>query len=363
MNVPRSEEVETKIALVRSFLGDQEVVRLRGIDWFAWATAGASSAVLLAAETGIAEVLITFDGAWILTDQIEARRLLEEEIIGSYIIHVSAWAVPEEREQFVRKKCGPGLILSDRPESGEAPLPEVLVTAKRSMTAGEVERYREVGQLTAEAMSEALGLAEPGWTEWELAGAGAKALLSRGVHPALVLSAGKRRLTIYRHPTPSMERLCSCAMLVFCGRMHGLYANMTRFVSFEPLVPEEAEHHRLVREIEAHVLEQSRPGASLDSLYSGLARAYAEAGNAVAIQEHHQGGTTGYRAREIVAMPGMLAERLHNGTPVAWNPSIQGAKIEDTFLVTDTGLINLTMDPAWPVCEVAGIKRPLVLER
>lgn len=362
MTALRSEEVEFKIALVRSYLSEGEGVRLRGIDWFAWATAGASSAVLLAAETGIAEVFITIDGAWILTDEIEASRLQDEEIVGAYAIHASAWALPAEREQFIRVKAGEGLILSDRPGVNEAPLPEGLVTSKRVMLPGEIQRYREVGRLAAEAMSETLRSAEPGWTEWELAGAGARALLSRGVHPALVLSAGSRRLSIYRHPTPSRELLGTCAMLVFCGRMNGLYANLTRFVSFGRLLPSEADRHRQVREIEARVLEQSRPGVTLDALYSGLTRAYSEAGHAVAIQEHHQGGTTGYRAREIVAMPG-LTERLHNGTPVAWNPSLKGAKIEDTFIVTDSGLVNLTVDPEWPACEVAGLARPLVLER
>ncbi|MBT1073432.1 M24 family metallopeptidase [Pelotalea chapellei] len=362
MTMDRSAEVDFKIALVRSFLIEQEGVRLRGIDWFAWATAGASSAVLLAAETGIAEVLITLDGAWILTDDIEARRLQDEEIVGSYTIHASAWATPQDREQFVRKKGGT-LILSDRPKIGEAPLPSGMIDFKRSMMPGEIERYRKVGRLAAEAMTETLSLAEPEWTEWDLAGAGADALLSRGIHPALVLSAGNRRLPIYRHPTPSMDRIGNCAMLVFCGRMYGLYANLTRFVSFGPLEQAAVDRHRIVREIEARVLEQSKPGASLHSMYTVLAGAYAEAGQARAIQEHHQGGTTGYLSREIVVTPDLLGEYLRSNSAVAWNPSIKGAKIEDTFLVTDTGLLNLTLDPVWPVIEVAGLKRPLVLER
>lgn len=359
----RRVEVERKIDLVRSFLDTGEGVRLRGIDWFAWATAGASSAVLLAAETGIAEVLITVDGAWILTDEIEAERLGDEELAGSYTVQVSPWAEPETREEFVRMAVRRGLVLSDMPRHGnEAPLPEGVVAFKRRMMIEEIDRYREVGRLASRAVGDVLLRAEPGWSEYELAGEGARALLSRGIQPALVLAAGSRRLSLYRHPVPTRARLESGAMLVVCGRMHGLYANLTRFVSFGGLTREESDRHRLVREIEGDLLARSRPGVSLGELYDRCAAAYSSNGFPSAIHEHHQGGTTGYRAREVVAMPGAM-ELLHSGTPVAWNPSIRGAKIEDTFLVTDSGLVNLTADADWPAVEVNGIRRPLVLER
>ena len=46
---------------------------------------------------------------------------------------------------------------------------------------------------------------------------------------------------------------------------------------------------------------------------------------------------------------------------VAWNPSLPGAKAEDTFLITRDGLENLTSDPNWPTVEVEGRRRPDLL--
>jgi hypothetical protein len=46
---------------------------------------------------------------------------------------------------------------------------------------------------------------------------------------------------------------------------------------------------------------------------------------------------------------------------VAWNPSVHGSKIEDTALVTDSGIEILTRDERWPVYEVAGRERPMEL--
>lgn len=55
------EEVVAKLQFIRQALRKTESagIRLRGTDWFAWATAGGSNTVLLAAETGVAEVLVT----------------------------------------------------------------------------------------------------------------------------------------------------------------------------------------------------------------------------------------------------------------------------------------------------------------
>lgn len=358
----RAEEAAAKISLVKKLLQPNQAIRLRGTDWFAWATAGGSNAVLLAAETGVAEVLVTADGAWIVTDEIEALRLREEELPAGFSLQAVPWAYPAERQKFFRDVSEGMEVLSDRPQAGEQPLPAELHTAKRIMLTPEVERYQQIGHLAAKAMTDTLLAAKSEWTEFELAGAGARALLEHGLQPALILAAGERRLPLYRHPVPSHHPLGKIAMLVFCARCYGLYANLTRFVSFGSLNPITAKLHQQVREIESEALKQSRPGVRLATVYETLAQAYETQQHAGAIHEHHQGGTTGYLSREIVAMPGSV-ETLHENTPVAWNPSLRGAKIEDTFLVKENGLLNLTLDPDWPLIRVGEIERPLVLEK
>jgi Xaa-Pro aminopeptidase len=358
----RAEEVAFKMNSVQKLLGERRAARLRGTDWFAWMTAGGSNAVLLAAETGTAEVLVTPRGTWVLTDEIEAQRLVDEQLPQRFPVRATAWAHPAEREALVQDLTQGCQIVSDRPLPSEAPLPAEMVMAKRKLTAPEIERYRMVGELAAQAMTEALQQATPEWSEGRLAGAGASAMIARGLDPGLIMAAGERRLQLYRHPVTAADRLGSMAMMVFCARGRGLYANLTRFVSFGRLEPRFAELHEQVREVESQALAISRPGVRLSTIYDGIAKAYAAAGHEAAIREHHQGGTTGYLSREIIARPD-TGEELAAGNAVAWNPSLRGAKVEDTFLVTDSGLVNLTMDPLWPKTTVAGQERPLVLER
>src|SRR4028118_1517946 len=98
-----NEEVSRKLELIREALTETGAtgVRFKGTDWFAWVTAGASNTVLLTAETGVAEVLVTAQDAWILTDEIEAQRLQDEELPANFQLQVNPWADAAVRETFV----------------------------------------------------------------------------------------------------------------------------------------------------------------------------------------------------------------------------------------------------------------------
>jgi Xaa-Pro aminopeptidase len=358
----REREVALKLERLRALLGETRVVRLRRSDWFSWATAGGSNVVLLSSETGIAEIFVSAESAWVLTDEIEARRMSDEELTKNFEIHAVPWSNADQREELVRSLSRGREVLSDRPYGGESLLPQEILALKLELADSEIERYRTVGKLAAEAMTEVLSAAQCDWSEHELAGAGAAALWSRGLHPALTLAAGERRLPLYRHPTAGNSKLGRVAMLVFCARGNGLFANLTRFVAFAPLAQNIVASHASVAEIEAEALEQSQVGNSLAQVYETLARAYRDHGHERAIREHHQGGLTGYQAREVVATSA-TRQSLRQRMAVAWNPSVTGAKIEDTFLVTANGLDPLTFDPNWPHRHVRGYERPLVLEK
>jgi Xaa-Pro aminopeptidase len=355
----RAEEVQAKLALLRATMMEAgaRAVRLRGSDWFAWATAGGSNVVLLTLETGVAEVLVTVDEACILTDDIELERLRNEEVPPGFTFHAAPWDQIEMRESYVRSLADDDAVLSDRPQPGELALPAALRAQRLVLGAGEQQRYRQLGREAAEAMSEVLRCAQPQWTEFELAGAGAAALLKRGIEPALVLVAGAARLPRYRHATPSHAVLGTCAMMVFCARRHGLFANLTRFVSFGAAPAAQ----QALLAVEATGLAAIKPGGSLSAVYHALAQAYQHADRSDAMREHHQAGITGYAAREIVAT-GTTATALREGMAFAFNPSFQGVKIEDTFLLGPDGLENLTLDPAWPTIDVQGRLRPRWLE-
>lgn len=156
-------------------------------------------------------------------------------------------------------------VLSDCPiPHVEKRLPASFALHKQVLMSREIERYREVGRKASEAMTEVLSAAQPTWTEYQLAGAGAEALWARGLHPALTLVAGERRLPLYRHATATGETIGRQAMMVFCTRGYGLYANLTRFVCFGTMPEKEADDvlHRHIRKIEVEALTLCKQGTA-----------------------------------------------------------------------------------------------------
>jgi len=367
----RSAEIVLKLAALRKILNDHhcQALRLCGSDWFSWVTGGGSNVVLMTSETGIAEVLITENRALILTTQIETLRLSEEEISNDFEILVGPWHDGSGFERLVEGECHDGArIMSDRPDGRRnytAITPE-LGDLKLQMQPEEIERYRALGRQSAEAMTEALAKAQPDWTENRLAGEGARALWERGIHPALILVAGERRAEIHRHPFPTEARLGGRAFMVFCARRHGLFANLTRFVSFRSPTQNEMDRMQAVARIEASAFTASRPGRFLHDIYFDIKKAYVENGRGEESERQHFGGVTGYLSREAFARPLAQNEKpllLKSSMALAWNPTLPGSKNEDTILINSQDVEVLTVDPQWPTFTIDGRKRPAVLER
>lgn len=360
-------EVAAKLALLRETL-DQTgagAIRLRGLDWFAWATAGADASVLLALEAGAAEVLVTRDDAVILTDETEGERLRQEQLPPGFTFHIAPWAEVELRETYVLGAAAAfatnAAVLSDRPSYADQPLPASLRLRRMVLNEDEQARLRALGAEAAAAVGEVMRAARPDWTEFQLAAAAAGALWSRGIQPAGIVATGERRLLLFCHAAPTHERLGMRASLQVGARRHGLYANLTRSVNFGPMPDALKNEQAELLQVEATGLDAVRPGNSLAAVYHALDAAYRHANRPDAIRLQPQGGITGYAAREIVATPS-TATGLETGMALAFNPGFAGIRIEDSFLLGAGGLENLTLDPQWPATEVLGRRRPLWLE-
>ena len=156
-------------------------------------------------------------------------------------------------------------------------------------------------------------------------------------------------------------------MVVTCASYRGLITSCTRFVHFGPLPEDLRRKQQAVADVDTAVILATRPERTLGEIFGELQKAYAAAGFAEEWKLHHQGGPTGYANRELVATPGDATGVLENQA-FAWNPSITGAKSEDTILVTPEGLEILSgHSEGWPTitgCSSDGeLPRPACLVR
>lgn len=245
---------------------------------------------------------------------------------------------------------------------GRSDTPACLDALRLALGDGELARYRSAGASVAGAMTRALQLLHPELTELDAAAALARETRREGFTTPVVLVAGAERQLLHRHPLPTTAPLGRHALLAVTAERDGLHVSMTRLVSFGPPPLELVRLVRACADVDAAFLAASRPGATLGEVLAAGAAAYAEQGYPEEWRRHHQGGLTGYRGREVFAVPGETTA-IPDAAALAWNPSITGgAKSEDTILVSAAGFEVVTRTPDLGEIETAAVPRPAIVE-
>lgn len=301
---------------------------------FAWYTGGADSRVDHVSPFGVADIVVTADEELVLTSSIEAARMREEQTPELVVVEYTWFEGPE---RTLRDVTHGGLVGADV-ELGHAVLVDDEVSElRRVLDPDAIERLRAVGSDATDALGEAAGELAPGMNELDAAAVLDAACRRRGLSAPVLLAAAGDRIQRHRHPIPVGATIEQRAMLVISAERGGLYANVTRIVDLDEPDPELKRRQTACNEILQRMrTEATRPHRTLADAFDDCRRFYREAGFPGEEIRHHQGGTTGYRSREIIATP-MTRHAIRVGQAFAWNPSITGAKAEETFVLTETG--------------------------
>jgi Xaa-Pro aminopeptidase len=257
----------------------------------------------------------------------------EEQTPGLDVVEYEWHAGPGDR---VADLAGGSAVGADVPGPTEVDVAGLVAPLRYRLDDDAIERYRSVGADAASAVAAACAALTPEMTESEAAGAVTAACRAAGLFTPALMVGGADRLPRYRHPIPAGAPLGARALVVVCAERGGLYANLSRFVHFEPPDAELAAKLETCQGILARLRDATAPGRTLGDVFDDCRRFYAEAGVPDGWRHHHQGGLTGYRSREVVAAPG-VAVPIAEGQAFAWNPSLPGAKAEETFLLSPSG--------------------------
>ena len=309
-------------------------------------------------ELSCMDVIVYRDRIVVVTNKIEAPRLEAEELTGDEELIVINWF--EGREGQLPKGERIGI---DGSENDRVNLQSEIETLRRTLNDYEVHRFREIGKDAGAALGEAMLDIDSDMSEVEVAGEIAEELWERDLEPVVLLVAGESRIKNFRHPLPTKTEIGSIAMGVICARRKGLIASVTRLVSFGEISADMNDTYRRLLNVEAAFLDATKVGATLAEAFSSGQSSYLA--NGFARDEwtkHHQGGPTGYLPRDFPAhekTPQLIG--LNNA--IAWNPSAEGLKVEDTVVTTASGFEVITHDPKWPSIEIAGRARPAIAQR
>jgi Xaa-Pro dipeptidase len=336
----RAELVAARIETVRELLRarDARGVVLSTRRNFAWLTVGGLNHVVLSMEGGAVPLVVTADDVVAVAPINEAARIADEELSGLPIrVRDVPWHDAGAAERAIEETVR-GPVLSD------ADLETDLVPARSRLGEIEWERLTELGRLARSAVESGLAAIQPGDRESDAVAAMLATIARAEARAPVVLAAADERIDRYRHPLPAGAEVRRRLMLVLVVERWGIHAAVTRIRELEPPNAE------LRRRIEASgaVLRAmhgaTRAGATLGDVLAAARRAYEETGFGSEWELHHQGGSIGYQGRERVATPGD-ATALEAGMAFAWNPSITGAKAEETSLLLPSDELRILTTP------------------
>jgi antitoxin VapB len=342
-----------------------ELLRAKGLDAVvlskganvAWIIGGRAH-IPTTLELSCLDVIVYQDRIVVVTNKIEAPRLIAEELSGDEEVLVVNWF--EGRDALLPKGANIG---SDGPDGERTNIQFEIETMRRNLNSFEVERLKVIGEDATAALEEAMLDIEPDMSEVEVAGEIAEELWERNLEPVVLLVAGESRINQFRHPLPTQDSVGKMAMGVICGRRKGLIASVTRIIKFGSLTTEENENYLKLLNVEAEFLNATKPGVLLsDAFKAGQAEYLKQGFDRDEWTKHHQGGPTGYLPRDFPAHEKTLYEiQIRNA--IAWNPSARGLKVEDTLVTNEGGFEILTASGDWPGIEVAGRRRPGIASR
>lgn len=365
-------EIATKLQNLAGFLErhqlDGVLLTLRAN--FSWITGGRDNHIPNNSAGGVATIFATANERICLANTIETPRFKLEELLGTDIPIVTYpwWDMAAARKVLTEVFAGRRVATDDFDPGLSLPrLPGDFAQLRWSLTPEEIVRYNDGARRATAAMEATCREISIGNSEHEIAGILDYQVHAQGLNPVVTLVAVDDRIEKFRHPIPTDKKLQKMAMLVTCGEFGGLISNLTRFVSFQKLTDQQKALQQSIANIDATVNLATRPGRPLNVVFADLQKAYADNGQADQWQLHHQGGSTGYLGREIIANPD-TADLVREYQAFAWNPSIVGHKSEDTILVTPEGTeVLTTASKQWPMIEGhygnATLLRPDILVR
>ncbi len=341
--------------LERENLGGMLFTQVRNVYWI---TAGlANNQIVLNKDVGGASLLVMKNGKkYLICPDSEAGRMMDGSLRAlGYELKMYDWfkanPIVDVRGELIKSIAGNARIGSDASFPGTVMVSDKFTPLRYSLTAPEMKRYRWLGEEVTKAVEEVCRRLQPGMDEYQLEAMTAAALRARGIFPTVLLTAVDQRIFNYRHALPAGETLKKYAMINVVAEKWGMPMAVTRFVHFGP-VPEALAHKlKETAKVMAHFESATVPGTAAAEIFESCKTWYKEAGFEGEWKKHHQGGAIGYNDREYVIYPG-IKETVQNNQAFAWNPTITGAKVEDTIIAHKDSFEVVTRTGNWPMIDV-----------
>jgi Xaa-Pro aminopeptidase len=364
-----SDEIREKERRVRDFLRSKNLkaLLLKRQANFCWMTCGGLNLVGITTELGVTSILITENSKFLISNNIEAPRMIEEEGLEKQGFIPKTFPWHEDQEvSIVKDLVGEGSLGCDVPFPNAVMVAEEVARLRYSLTSEELDRYRWLGERVSLALEKTMIDTKKGEKESEVVGRLCNELWKDRIDPITLMAAADDRIFKFRHPIPMERRIEKYLMVSVNARKWGLIVSLTRFVYFGKLPEELREKYEANVFIDCTLIAHTHPGIpAREVLQKGIAT-YREKGYPEEWKLHHQGGSIGYTGRDY-RVNFKTPDIIQENQAFTWNPSITGTKSEDTILAISKGPEMLTRPILYPTLSMevgrTAFIRPSVFEK
>lgn len=354
------QEINEKMQKLKKFLEDNNLegmlfTQVRNVNWI---TAGkANTQIVLNKDVGAASLLIMKNGKkYVIANGSEIPRLLNEDLKDlDYQPIQYNWyeanPLKDMRGKVISEIVGTSRIGSDIDFPGTINVAEKFRPLRYSLTEQEMKRYKWLGKQCTESVAEVCNKIIPGMNEFEIEAMISAELHSRGILPTVLLIGVDDRIYNYRHALSGGAKLKKYAMVNIVAEKWGMPIAVTRFVHFGKLSEELRSKLEKTAIVNAYYESATLSGTPVNNIFENMKSWYKEVGFENEWKKHHQGGAIGYDDREYIIYPGNDNIVMENQA-FAWNPTITGAKIEETIIAYRDSIEVITKSADWPLINV-----------
>jgi Xaa-Pro aminopeptidase len=364
-----SDEIREKERRVRDFLRSKNLkaLLLKRQANFCWMTCGGLNLVGITTELGVTSILITENSKFLISNNIEAPRMIEEEGLEKQGFIPKTFPWHEDQEvSIVKDLVGEGSLGCDVPFPNAVMVAEEVARLRYSLTSEELDRYRWLGERVSLALEKTMIDTKKGEKESEVVGRLCNELWKDRIDPITLMAAADDRIFKFRHPIPMERRIEKYLMVSVNARKWGLIVSLTRFVYFGKLPEELREKYEANVFIDCTLMAHTHPGIPAREVLQKGIEAYLEKGYPEEWKLHHQGGSIGYTGRDY-RVNFKTPDIVQENQAFTWNPSITGTKSEDTILAISKGPEMLTRPILYPTLSMevgrTAFIRPSVFEK
>jgi len=327
-------------------INDYDSAILRRRDSFSWFSCGGDSKIIRNTEIGVGTFLITMSDVFLISETMNIGFLYDDFLAGTDVQLIpTKWYDPDEMDVALSIVKN-ARIVSDTYRPGCDYRLHELQMLQYPLTDLEVEISKENCKIIDSMLTDFADYIKPGMTEKQVEAELLYVYAKNGFDCQVILAGSDNRISKYRHPIPSDKKLDKTLLIHSAASRKGIFANITRLISFDAPDDELKKKYDAVCVLEAQTLSMSRPGVCFHAILNERKQLYADLGYPDEYNNHYPGSVTGYFVAS--GKPVLDNDKIIDNQLFDWFITVTGAKVEELSLSSNDGGILLSAGASWP---------------